>query len=264
MSLASRLAEHQMGFSRGERGGALDVSVQRSLDLDEVTQESAMNGLRSTVLKAAEIAPGSFTADGARFGGTFQSALKMAGIGASAWVLGCSGNSIDEAIADGPSGPRYAATNGPSGTVAMEPGFVPLACGGEEGTEPLYLDDIEPASPVDYLELRLYTQVQESRGAPCSAATDSASCLARFASLPDGPMFVLGHLVQLLLEYQLRATRGDQALSIGTPNELLGFLGEIDSLGDARLVVASRDYDLICGESGGLPRRSWARLSPNA
>jgi hypothetical protein len=173
----------------------------------------------------------------------FRQALQLAGVGVSGVVLsGCGSKVGTEA--------GYLRTHTPSGTFPEEPGFVATRCESSEySEEPSYLDGLQPSAPVDAIELWSHRFIQRS-ATPCSKATDAADCERRLAALATGPGFMLGQLVQVRNEYHLRATQGDQVLRVGTVAELRAFLGDIDSLGDAQLWVASQDYSLFCGDSG--------------
>src|SRR5262245_8089619 len=71
----------------------------------------------------------------------------LVGLGAAGAVLGCGG---DVDVVDGATG--YRTTNSAVGVVARQPGFVPLACDTDEYPSPLYLQDLRPSLPVDYLD----------------------------------------------------------------------------------------------------------------
>jgi hypothetical protein len=107
--------------------------------------------------------------------------------------------------------------------------------------------------PVDYLALRSGSIVLESRGAVCSGAADPSGCRTALDALLETPEFSLGGTEWELDLYPLVGTRGDEVLRMGTLAELLGFLGNIDSVGEAQLVVATQGYELRCGESGVVP-----------
>jgi len=178
----------------------------------------------------------------------FRQALQLAGVGLSGLALAACGSKV----ATDPDAAGYLTTGTLSGTFADEPDFVPTACGPEAppGSEALpSLDGLAPALAVDAIELWSHVFLRRT-GVPCSGATDAAACERRLAELPLAPGFMLGHAVQVLIDYHLRATRGDEVLRVGTVAELKRFLGAIDALGDAQLWVASQDYSLLCGASG--------------
>jgi hypothetical protein len=183
-----------------------------------------------------------------RLGARFREALAVAGVGASGVLIGCGGDVREPALELG-----YRETDSPSGSVTRAPGFVPLSCVGEGSPRPVFLGGLEPREAVDYLELRLFQELREARGTACSTAGEPARCRAELEGLPFSPALRLGYLVQVVTEYHLRATRGDNVLRVGTLAELLEFLGPLDTLAEAELVVASQNYELICGASGGVP-----------
>lgn len=186
-----------------------------------------------------------------------QRALRLVGVTATSCIAACgaAAGSAPSSEANGGAGP-YRSTETASGALREEPDFRPLRCDEGEYPEPLFLDDLRPASPVDYVELRRYSQLVEATGTPCATALDPASCGRALELLPEEPGFPLGHLVQIDVSYHLRATRADSVLRVGTLPELRDFLGQIDTAGEAELWVASRDYELICSESGGVTRPS--------
>ena len=171
-------------------------------------------------------------------------ALQLVGVSAAGVVLGC-GDADDDG---------YRTTDSAVGIVDREPGFVPLACTEGEYQYPVYVDDLRPPVPVDYLALRSGPIVLESRGAACSGAADPSACRTALDALLDSPEFSLGGTERELELRHLVGTRGDEVLRMGTLAELLGFLGNIDSVGEAQLVVATQGYELRCGESGVVPK----------
>jgi hypothetical protein len=177
----------------------------------------------------------------------FRQVLQAAGAGLSGVALAACGSKVDPLTEDG-----YLRTATRSGTFASEPGFVATACDASDISgyqEPTYLEDLQPVPTVDAIELWASRFLRRT-AAPCTRATNAADCERRFAQLPLEPQFALGQVVQVIWDYHLRATAGDQVLRVGTLDELRAFLGAIDSLGDAQLWVASQDYSLLCGESG--------------
>ncbi|MEO8180460.1 MAG: ferritin-like domain-containing protein [Deltaproteobacteria bacterium] len=178
----------------------------------------------------------------------FRQALQLAGVGLSGVALAACGSKL----ASDTDAAGYLRTGTRSGTFPDEPGFVPTACDPEAypNSEALpSLDGVQPALAVDAIELWSDAFLRGT-GVSCSGATDAADCERRLAELPLEPRFVLGYTVQVLREYHLRATRGDEVLRVGTVPELARFLGAIDSLDDAQLWLASQNYSLICGASG--------------
>lgn len=164
---------------------------------------------------------------------------------------------VVERPAFGPRTPRPAPPGTPSGDVVNDPGFELLPCAAGEYPEPLYLPGLSPAAPPDYLEMLWWSQrVRESMGELCGGALDAAACAAKFEAQEDESAMVIGQIVQAITTYALRGTRGDEPFHVGSLPELSAFLGDIDSLGDAALWVASHGYNLACGVSGGVARAS--------
>lgn len=119
------------------------------------------------------------------------------------------------------------------------------------------LDLVEPAEPVDYLELRVAYQdfegldpeptsfdVIESAGERCGGASDVAACEAALAALPLRSSFVEGYDAQSYTS--LVFTRGDTVEVVGTLGALRVLLGEIDSPGDAALLAELSGHDMVC------------------
>jgi len=174
-------------------------------------------------------------------------AVELVGLGAVGMMPGCGESADDEG---------YRTTNSAVGIIAREPGFVPLTCSASEYPSPLYLMALQPSQPVDYLALRAGSFVVESSGTACGGATDPSTCLAALDALPEAPALDLGAASYVISAYHLVGTRGNEVLRVGALAELLAFLGEIDSVGDAQLLAATQGYDLVCGESGTLPTPS--------
>lgn len=190
----------------------------------------------------------------------FHEALCLAGLGASGLALGCgvveSGTSGELSIFGDPRSPQT--SDGPSGRVADDPAFAEIECGiSRRYPEPLYLGDLQPAFPADYLELRSAGGVLlESVGTPCVVGVgdgDAQGCRAELDAVPDTRL-VLGHIVQVVNERRIAATRGTAVELVRDTRELRAFLGSIDAPGDAALLVASQNYSLVCGESGVVPK----------
>jgi hypothetical protein len=120
------------------------------------------------------------------------------------------------------------------------------------------LSGVKPAEAVDYLAIRYRTfgpdaganstAVSESFGTPCGGATEPATCTAALDALPVDPVFFNGGAGELGgASYQLVWTRGNEAGVIGTRDELLAFLGTIDSAQDAALVARFvESHSLTC------------------
>ncbi|MCA9648950.1 MAG: ferritin-like domain-containing protein [Myxococcales bacterium] len=138
----------------------------------------------------------------------------------------------------------------------------------EQGS-PVYLDAVEPAEAVDYLELRYAenfgvpeepnwnVSIEESSGTLCGGATDAAACMAAYEALPNAsdfsvPSFDIGTGFR-----SLAYTRVDEVGSVGTRTRLVDFLGEVDAIGEAGLLATlGSNHRINCeapnqvGESG--------------
>lgn len=108
--------------------------------------------------------------------------------------------------------------------------------------------DVTPASPVDYVGLRVVSRDWENpfdpyfrygSGTPCATATDVPACEAALAALPEsGSWTYQSHVDEPPSSGQQFAyTRGDVVGALTTHAELLAFLGPIDSIVEATLVV---------------------------
>ncbi len=166
-----------------------------------------------------------------RLQATFRQAL-IACMGAPAVLTGCSDEGIEN-----------------------DPGFVPVIC--EEG-RPQYLDGLEPAEAVDYLALGLVGaegdpfHVLEETGTPCLDAGDEAACLSELALPAVETGLMLGESIQLVLAYELRATRGAEVISVSTTQGLKDLLVPIDTTSDA-ILLATNGYSATCSRSGAKP-----------
>lgn len=172
--------------------------------------------------------------------GVFRRALQAAGASVSGVALAACGG-------DASSRPPRASLS-----FAQQPDFVATRCDTLESADrkaPMYLDGLQPAEPVDGIELWSDGLVQQT-GTPCGGASNPSDCQRNLAGLAEEPNFRLGFDGYDPGNYHLRATLGNEALRVGTVSELKEFLGAIDSPGDAQLWVASQNYTLVCGESG--------------
>jgi len=190
----------------------------------------------------------------------FCDALKVVGIRASGLLLGCASPALHHT----------------SGTLASDAEFIPVTC--TEGSSGLYdpsFLDIRPALPVDFLEVLVMGRPDgEQRGKPCSEAHDVPACLARLDASYGAKDDILAQRGEdwyyaNLITCGLRATRGDEVLSIETLPDLKEFLGVVDTLAEAELQITCRPsqsvehslpgqarYVMECGRSGGVPHGS--------
>lgn len=149
--------------------------------------------------------------------------------------------------------------DGGSGTVASKPDAGDAGDAGEGTDEstltcdtPLsdYSSNLKPATPVDYLELRNESESSElppfygKSGSPCAAASDPPLCQSALdhVRLRDGrgwdvPPDGKGYLV---------FTRGDEVGVIDSTEDLVPFLGTIDTAEEARLLLSIRVRPLTC------------------
>jgi hypothetical protein len=190
----------------------------------------------------------------------FRDALGAIGIPASGLLLGCVGS----------------VSNPTSETITRDSGFVPVACEsrimGSPLSAPILLRDIRPTLPVEYMYLTLPRGGVESWGVPCKGASASSACLGELEASPQwgvAQLETMSNASETLLNCTLLATQGDEVLVVTTRPELNKFLGAVDTLGEAELLVACQnafqvdrsiplnsngDYHLECGRSGGVPR----------
>jgi hypothetical protein len=114
---------------------------------------------------------------------------------------------------------------------------------------------VKPSVPFDFAALRFglgadsnYSETQRV-GQPCSGASDAAACQAALDALAtfDIPDKDLGGCGMTGCTY-IVTTTGDAAQRFATRNEMVAFLGPIDSVADARLLFAFDGYS-ICDDS---------------
>jgi hypothetical protein len=143
-----------------------------------------------------------------------------------------------------------------------DPNFVPVRC---EGGQARWLEDLSPEPPVDFLGLatqsfqtsRMYT---ERVGEPCRTASDVGRCQTTLSLLPGAdfsaptrPSFTVGSYADHVDIAVLHATRGDDAFSVTSVEELRAFLGEVNTAGEAALLVQASGYNVTCEEGGARP-----------
>ena len=188
-----------------------------------------------------------------RLGRCFREALAF--VGASELLLGC-------------AGPVVAPT---SATLPLESGFQPVTCRPAAETPspwppPALLAGLRPAIAVDYLELDFGGG--EVLGTPCGAAADPSRCLSELEAI-ELSWFASSERLETDEEPArcwLRGTRGDEVVYIGSVQRLLSFLGPVDTLAEAELLLLCRHVDfpppwfyratayLDCDRSGGVER----------
>lgn len=120
-----------------------------------------------------------------------------------------------------------------------------LECGEFETIpESSFYDTIIPEEPVDYFEIVTYLDeiiFSFSQGELCGDAENMANCINEFESLIADDGFVISCLPAGCYTFIRQQTDGVNQL-ITTDEELLEFLGNIDSKGDALLLALANDY----------------------
>jgi hypothetical protein len=117
------------------------------------------------------------------------------------------------------------------------------------------LEVTQPASPVDYLELREAIAhegtenfddpgVVDAFGALCSGANDRPACEAAFAALPLASDFVYYGFETI--HTSLAFSRGDEVSALGSLDAVRSFLGPLDTVGDAALLATLEGHQLAC------------------
>jgi rubrerythrin len=178
---------------------------------------------------------------------TFRTVLGLAGVSATTLpLLACDEWACGSEPGDAPRQGRASAA------LARSQDFSPVLCSEAEFPAPLYLTDLAPAEPFDCLELRSFDTTLEAQGSACTEQ-GLPSLAARFSE-PALEELRLGVPGESGRSYQLLATRGSEQLHVGTLEQLRNFLGGVDRLGEAQLLVASQGYELLCGKSGGAAR----------
>lgn len=131
------------------------------------------------------------------------------------------------------------------------PDETPLTC-----DTPLadYTSNLKPATPVDYVDLRTLKDGQTTpgdlppfygkSGTPCSTASDPTLCQAALdhVRLREGGGWDVPSLGKGFLVF----TRGEEVGVIDSPDDLITFLGIIDTLEEARLLLGIREHALTC------------------
>ncbi len=127
------------------------------------------------------------------------------------------------------------------------------------------LDAVEPAEPLDYLELRDATgfgpadmrewtiNALDSSGGRCAGATDMPACLDAYDALPVESEFSLGAGFDGEPTYRsVGLTRGDDVQALLSRDGVLGMLGSIDAPGDAALVALLDGHQLMCDDGNNV------------
>jgi len=144
------------------------------------------------------------------------------------------------------------------------------------------VSNLKPAVPVDYVEVRRQTfdsyakadagppeirlATRSSKGTPCSTATNNTACRAALTAakveekteVSGWAPFTGGGNVQPATYDRdfVVYTRGDEVGVARSMSELVKFLGPIDTLEEARLVLATQSREYTCVSK---PRKSGAR-----
>lgn len=129
-----------------------------------------------------------------------------------------------------------------------------------------YAENLSPAVAVDYVELRTQhfdspggsdggvqrIERDSERGTACAGASDRRACLADldvvragsgkgWAARWGGGLWPEPHPLQFLVY-----TRGGEVGVVDSPQALVSFLGQIDTLEEARLVLSTASFPLTC------------------
>ena len=200
------------------------------------------------------------------------SGIVSAVLASSTAVIGCGG-----VTAGGPADAGTADGNPSDGGTSLPPLFdeATFTC-----SAPLaeVLTNLNPDTPIDYVELRsqtfhhvtdeparegdlgvgpgggtgplLPTESVATQGTPCKAATNRDACLQGLAAqrIEKGQGWDRDRwgkfppYRRLFLVY----TRGDEVGTAVNPQELAAFLGTVDTLEEARLLMTTQLYDLTC------------------
>jgi bacterioferritin (cytochrome b1) len=127
------------------------------------------------------------------------------------------------------------------------------------GDVPSLVDGLQPVTPVDYLALYEgddnggnappVLKVVQQNGSPCSSATKQDACKAALASatstIPTPSFELAGQLpIQSFYVY----TRNDDVGTIGSKEQLLQFLGKIDTANEAAALLWPAQRPVQCGD----------------
>ncbi|RKS53772.1 hypothetical protein BC962_2028 [Gillisia mitskevichiae] len=110
--------------------------------------------------------------------------------------------------------------------------------------ESSFYNEIIPKDPVDYFEIVNYLDeilFSFSQGELCADAVDMVACINEFNNLIAEEGFYISCLPAGCYTFIRHQTDGVNQL-VSTDEELLDFLGSIDSKGDALLLALSNDY----------------------
>ncbi|MDT0644956.1 hypothetical protein RM553_19140, partial [Zunongwangia sp. F363] len=110
--------------------------------------------------------------------------------------------------------------------------------------ESSFYESITPEDPVDYFQIVTYLDeiiFSFSQGELCADAEDMANCINEFENLIAEDGFVTSCLPAGCYTFIREQTEGIKEL-VTTDEELLEFLGSIDSKGDALLWALANDY----------------------
>ena len=156
---------------------------------------------------------------------------------------------------------------------------------------PELLDDVSPAEPVDFLEIRSQPITSDrdggvhanpgpdggtqpsfvslrTKGTACATASDANACRAALAALPfdakkGWTSQAYGGNVSPTREYAVY-TRGNEVGEVALPSELVAFLGTVDTFGDAQLIAyvagrATLSCDKPTTSTFAVPDPGWRR-----
>ena len=114
------------------------------------------------------------------------------------------------------------------------------------------LGHLTPSEPANYLAIRADSEFSDDGqtevevwGEPCAEASDSETCLSTLAETwPSSSGW--GYCGEGCTDYGLAYTRGDEVGMADSVEEVVTFLGAIDSPADAMMVARAGDYKPEC------------------
>lgn len=128
-------------------------------------------------------------------------------------------------------------------------GLTTIKC--ERGDAPLV--GVRPVVEPDYVEVRSAQRGTRSRGERCATARDRGRCEEDYAAVDfvGGERLLFGQTLEGWDPQIVIATDSDGVRVMRTADEVLAWLGPIDSPGDAVARVQLAGYDVRCGDIEG-------------
>lgn len=172
-------------------------------------------------------------------------------LAAVSFLLGCDGPASE--VPAPPADAVAAPASDAAPPTAPPPHQPPAALGGEAcesaGTMPRLLGGLRAAQPVDYVELRkimpgdagLVSEVIEQNGQACAGTTDVTACENALAAALPEQGFGFG-CRPLQCHEVLVYSRGDEVGVVSTLDQLTAFLGPVDELSEALLLLRAHRY----------------------